>query len=132
MHQKRENILSHAHVKQTLVKVHLRGILFFFLGRILSSYCVLNEMFFPPVNSTITSYMTITKCLESITYTQGYPGKFYCPRMNSMNKPTYAAICTHSPAKPVLIFVSSRRQTRLTALDLIQVGSSIILGIYIV
>jgi len=38
-----------------------------------------------------------------------------------MNKPAYAAICTHSPAKPVLIFVSSRRQTRLTALDLIQV-----------
>lgn len=30
-----------------------------------------------------------------------------------------SAIRTHSPAKPVLIFVSSRRQTRLTALDLI-------------
>ncbi len=29
------------------------------------------------------------------------------------------AIRSHSPAKPVLIFVSSRRQTRLTALDLI-------------
>ncbi|KAL8547142.1 hypothetical protein ACS0TY_006743 [Phlomoides rotata] len=55
---------------------------------------------------------------------QGYPGKFYCPRMNSMNKPTYAAICTYSPAKPVLIFVSSRRQTRLTALDLIQYAAS--------
>ncbi|KAM3703462.1 hypothetical protein ACJW30_04G098400 [Castanea mollissima] len=55
---------------------------------------------------------------------QGYPGKFYCPRMNSMNKPTYAAICTHSPTKPVLIFVSSRRQTRLTALDLIQFAAS--------
>ncbi|KAL5751483.1 hypothetical protein ACOSP7_026086 [Xanthoceras sorbifolium] len=55
---------------------------------------------------------------------QGYPGKFYCPRMNSMNKPAYAAICTHSPTKPVLIFVSSRRQTRLTALDLIQFASS--------
>ncbi|URE24984.1 activating signal cointegrator 1 complex subunit 3, partial [Musa troglodytarum] len=54
----------------------------------------------------------------------GYPGKFYCPRMNSMNKPAYAAICTHSPAKPVLIFVSSRRQTRLTALDLIQLAAS--------
>ena len=23
---------------------------------------------------------------------QGYPGKFYCPRMASMNKPAYAAI----------------------------------------
>ncbi|CAM8907106.1 unnamed protein product [Rhodiola kirilowii] len=55
---------------------------------------------------------------------QGYPGKFYCPRMNSMNKPSYAAICTHSPTKPVLVFVSSRRQTRLTALDLIQFAAS--------
>ncbi|KAK8934003.1 hypothetical protein KSP39_PZI015224 [Platanthera zijinensis] len=55
---------------------------------------------------------------------QGYPGKFYCPRMNSMNKPAYAAICTHSPSKPVLIFVSSRRQTRLTALDLIQLAAA--------
>mmetsp|Transcript_13654 Transcript_13654/g.49673 ORF Transcript_13654/g.49673 Transcript_13654/m.49673 type:complete len:2207 (-) Transcript_13654:489-7109(-) len=50
---------------------------------------------------------------------QGYPGKFYCPRMATMNKPAYAAIRTHSPLKPVLIFVSSRRQTRLTALDII-------------
>jgi activating signal cointegrator complex subunit 3 len=40
--------------------------------------------------------------------------------MATMNKPTYAAITTYSPAKPVLVFVSSRRQTRLTALDLIS------------
>uniref|UniRef100_A0A665WS52 U5 small nuclear ribonucleoprotein 200 kDa helicase n=1 Tax=Echeneis naucrates TaxID=173247 RepID=A0A665WS52_ECHNA len=50
---------------------------------------------------------------------QGFPGQHYCPRMASMNKPTFQAIRSHSPAKPVLIFVSSRRQTRLTALDLI-------------
>lgn len=49
----------------------------------------------------------------------GFPGKHYCPRMATMNKPAYQAIREHSPAKPVLIFVSSRRQTRLTALDLI-------------
>lgn len=49
---------------------------------------------------------------------QGYPGKHYCPRCMSMNKPAYQAIRTHSPNKPVLIFVSSRRQTRLTAEDL--------------
>ena len=36
-----------------------------------------------------------------------------------MNKPTFQAIVTHSPDKPALVFVSSRRQTRLTALDLI-------------
>lgn len=50
----------------------------------------------------------------------GYPGKHYCPRMVTMNKPTFAAIRTHSPTKPVLVFVSSRRQTRLTALELIS------------
>lgn len=55
---------------------------------------------------------------------QGYPGKFYCPRMATMNKPAYAAIQTHSPVKPVLIFVASRRQTRLTALDLITYAAA--------
>ncbi|XP_038207200.1 activating signal cointegrator 1 complex subunit 3 [Zerene cesonia] len=49
----------------------------------------------------------------------GHPGRHYCPRMLSMNKPTFQAIRTHSPAAPALVFVSSRRQTRLTALDLI-------------
>jgi activating signal cointegrator complex subunit 3 len=55
---------------------------------------------------------------------QGFPGKHYCPRMATMNKPTFAAITQHSPNKPVLVFVSSRRQTRLTALDLISYCAS--------
>lgn len=37
-----------------------------------------------------------------------------------MNKPCYAAIKDHSPEKPALIFVASRRQTRLTAFDIIS------------
>jgi activating signal cointegrator complex subunit 3 len=40
--------------------------------------------------------------------------------MAKMNRPCYAAILAYSPVKPVLIFVSSRRQTRLTALDIIS------------
>lgn len=55
---------------------------------------------------------------------QGFPGKHYCPRMATMNKPTYSAILTYSKRKPVLVFVSSRRQTRLTALDLISFCAS--------
>uniref|UniRef100_A0A8K9XUX2 Helicase C-terminal domain-containing protein n=1 Tax=Oncorhynchus mykiss TaxID=8022 RepID=A0A8K9XUX2_ONCMY len=39
--------------------------------------------------------------------------------MASMNKPVFQAIRSHSPAMPVLIVMSSRRQTRLTALELI-------------
>ncbi|KAI5644855.1 sec63 brl domain-containing protein [Phthorimaea operculella] len=49
----------------------------------------------------------------------GFPGRHYCPRMMTMNKPTFQAIRQHSPKSPALVFVSSRRQTRLTALDLI-------------
>ncbi|KAL9657052.1 hypothetical protein ABK040_002678 [Willaertia magna] len=50
----------------------------------------------------------------------GFSGKHYCPRMNSMNKPAYQAILRYSNGRPTLIFVSSRRQTRLTAMDIIS------------
>jgi replicative superfamily II helicase len=53
-------------------------------------------------------------------YIEGHPGKNYCPRMIAMNKPAYSAILTHSPSKPVIVFVSSRRQTRLTSRDFIS------------
>lgn len=55
---------------------------------------------------------------------QGYPGKHYCPRMATMNKPCFAAIKELSPKKPTLIFVASRRQTRLTAFDIISYAAS--------
>jgi len=51
---------------------------------------------------------------------QGFAGRHYCPRMATMNKPCYAAIKEYSPNNPTLIFVASRRQTRLTAFDLIS------------
>lgn len=54
-------------------------------------------------------------------YIDGFPDNMgFCPLMKSMNKPAFLAIKKHSPTKPVLIFVASRRQTRLTALDLIN------------
>jgi activating signal cointegrator complex subunit 3 len=58
--------------------------------------------------------------VELSIHIRGFPGKNYCPRMQTMNRPAYAAIQTYSINKPVLIFVSSRRQTRLTSLDLIS------------
>lgn len=54
-------------------------------------------------------------------YIDGFPDNLpFCPLMKKMNKPAFVAIKRHSPEKPVLIFVASRRQTRLTALDLIH------------
>ncbi|CAB3373375.1 Hypothetical predicted protein [Cloeon dipterum] len=54
----------------------------------------------------------------------GFPGKHFCPRMATMNKPTFQAIKTHSPNQPALVFVASRRQTRLTAMALLQCQAS--------
>lgn len=54
-------------------------------------------------------------------YIDGFPEqRGFCPLMQSMNRPTFLAIKTHSPDKPVIVFVASRRQTRLTAKDLIN------------
>jgi activating signal cointegrator complex subunit 3 len=55
---------------------------------------------------------------------RGFNEPNYCPRMNLMNKPAYNDIKKYSTREPVLIFVSSRRQTRLTALDLISLSQS--------
>jgi antiviral helicase SLH1 len=54
-------------------------------------------------------------------YIDGFPEqRGFCPLMQSMNRPTFLAIKSHSPDKPVIVFVASRRQTRLTARDLIH------------
>ena len=54
-------------------------------------------------------------------YIDGFPQqRGFCPLMQSMNRPTFLAIKSHSPDKPVIVFVASRRQTRLTAKDLIN------------
>ncbi|KAF2133628.1 Sec63-domain-containing protein [Dothidotthia symphoricarpi CBS 119687] len=54
-------------------------------------------------------------------FIDGFPHqRGFCPLMQSMNRPTFLAIKAHSPEKPVIVFVASRRQTRLTADDLIN------------
>ena len=54
-------------------------------------------------------------------YIDGFPSqRGFCPLMQSMNRPVMLAIKSHSPDKPVIVFVASRRQTRLTARDLIN------------
>jgi activating signal cointegrator complex subunit 3 len=57
-------------------------------------------------------------------HVDGFPEKMYCPRMATMNRPAFNAIKSFSANKPVLIFVASRRQTRLTAFDLIALRAT--------
>lgn len=65
-----------------------------------------------------------TRMVPLTTFIRGFPGRHYGPRMAAMNKPLSDAILEHSRRKPTLVFVSSRKQTKLTALDLISFASS--------
>lgn len=50
---------------------------------------------------------------------QGFNVSHTQTRLLSMAKPVYHTIMKHSPSKPSLVFVPSRRQTRLTAIDIL-------------
>jgi pre-mRNA-splicing helicase BRR2 len=50
---------------------------------------------------------------------QSFSIPHYPSLMIAMSKPAYLAILEYSPAKPVIIFVSSRRQCRLTVDDIL-------------
>ncbi|CAG9769327.1 unnamed protein product [Ceutorhynchus assimilis] len=51
---------------------------------------------------------------------QGFDVKNYCPRMAAMNKSVYQAICQYAQDSSSLIFVSSRKQTRITGGELMK------------
>ena len=77
------------------------------------------------VRACVRVWVTLTNPKHtSQPQTRTLKGKNYCPRMASMNKPAYAATQVHAREKPVLVFVASRRQTRLTALDLISYAAA--------
>lgn len=58
-------------------------------------------------------------CLFVSLGLQGFNISHTQTRLLSMAKPVYHAITKHSPKKPVIVFVPSRKQTRLTAIDIL-------------
>ncbi|GAW82695.1 RNA helicase [Plasmodium gonderi] len=58
------------------------------------------------------------------THILGFTQKAYCARMSVMNKNVFDSIHQYAHSKNVLIFVSSRRQTRVTAYDIISLNLS--------
>ena len=73
------------------------------------------------VNEGLFNFRHSVRPVPLQIFIDGFPEqRGFCPLMQSMNRPTFLAIKTHSPDKPVIVFVASRRQTRLTAKDLIN------------
>jgi pre-mRNA-splicing helicase BRR2 len=54
----------------------------------------------------------------------GFETNHFGNRLLSMAKPTFTAIIGHSPEKPAIIFVPSRKQCHLTAIDMITYAAA--------
>lgn len=73
------------------------------------------------VKNGLFNFPQLVRPVPLLMYIDGFPDNLaFCPLMKVMNRPAFMAIKQHLPTKPVLVFVASRRQTRLTALDLIH------------
>lgn len=57
-------------------------------------------------------------------HVQGFNMTHNASRISSMSKPVYNAIVKYSPIKPVIVFVSSRKQARLTAIDILTYAAA--------
>ena len=72
-------------------------------------------------NNGLYNFSSSVRPVPLKMYIDGFTDNLaFAPLMRTMNKPTFMAIKQHSPDKPALVFVASRRQTRLTALALIH------------
>lgn len=57
-------------------------------------------------------------------HVQGFNITHTASRLIAMSKPVYNAILRHSPHKPVIVFVPTRKHARLTAIDILTYASA--------
>ncbi|KAG8216298.1 putative RNA helicase [Butyriboletus roseoflavus] len=67
----------------------------------------------------IFNFSPSSRPLDMDIHLQSFTIPHYPSLMIAMSKPAYLAIVEYAPAKPVIVFVSSRRQCRLTVDDLL-------------
>lgn len=68
----------------------------------------------------IFNFRATSRPVSMDVHIQGFPERHFVSRMAAMNKPVFMSIATHARDQPALVFVSSKAQTKLTALDLIS------------
>jgi pre-mRNA-splicing helicase BRR2 len=55
---------------------------------------------------------------------QGFDMQSFSSRMLAMSRPSYLAVCAHSPEDPVLVFVPSKKQCRMVAFDFLTYAAA--------
>jgi hypothetical protein len=69
--------------------------------------------------SLVANHLFSARPLDMDIHLQSFQIPHFPSLMIAMSKPAYLAVMEYSPTKPVIIFVPSRRQCRLTADDIL-------------
>lgn len=63
-------------------------------------------------------------------YLMSFDQNNFASRLMAMAKPVYNAVARHAESKPAIVFVPSRRQAQLTAIDLLSYHESLTEGVF--
>ena len=75
-------------------------------------------------SSNIFNFPPSARSVKLELHIQGFMISHAPSRLQSMVKPAYVAISRYAKAKPVLVYVPSRKQTKLTAIDLLAYAAA--------
>lgn len=75
-------------------------------------------------NHSIYNFAPSVRPIPLELHLHGFEANHFGNRLLSMAKPTFTAIVAHSPEKPTIIFVPSRKQCHLTAIDMITYAAA--------
>jgi len=75
-------------------------------------------------SSNVFNFPPSARSVKLELYIQGYMISHAPSRLQSMVKPAYVSISRHAKTRPVIIYVPSRKQTKLTAIDLLAYAAS--------
>lgn len=75
-------------------------------------------------NHSLYNFSPTVRPIPLELHLHGFETNHFGNRLLSMAKPTFTAIVGHSPEKPVIIFVPSRKQCHLTAIDIMTYAAA--------
>jgi pre-mRNA-splicing helicase BRR2 len=93
------------------------------LGTSMANAKDLGEWIGATTHGLLNFHPTVRPCPLEI-HIQGFDINDFSSRIMALGKPCYNAILTHADAKPTIVFVPSRKQAQLTAIDLLTYAAA--------
>ena len=93
------------------------------LGAAMANAPVLGDWIGARSQSLFNFHPTVRPCPLEL-HIRSFDINNFSARLLAMGKPCYAAICTHASDKSAIVFVPSRKQAQLTAIDMLTYAAA--------